>query len=190
MVMMDLGVSMTLFERPGSVSAVILSTEGVEYIESIKKAVPAIDSRLQAAGQEDVAAAGLKMMSVTAGFTDTMNSAVIVVVFLFVTIVMIVSVMERRREIGILRAIGARRWTILCVVACESLVLSIAGALLAWPIWGVIGALMVSGYTSPAELIISAWWEIASLAGIVGVGAALLPAWRAARVDPLEALRS
>lgn len=189
MVLMDLGTSMELFERPGSVSAVILTTEGVEHIESIKEAVPSVDSHLQAASQEDVAAAGLKMMSITAGFTDTMNSAVIVVVFLFVTIVMIVAVMERRREIGILRAIGARRRVILSVVACESLVLSLAGALLAWPVWSVIGALMGGGYSSPVELIMAAWWEIASLAVVVGIGAALLPAWRAVRVDPLEALR-
>jgi ABC-type lipoprotein release transport system permease subunit len=189
LVLMDLATSKELFERPGSVTAMILATEGVEYIESIKDAIPSLDSGLQAASQEDVAAAGLKMLSITAAYTNTMNSAVIVVVFLFISIVMIVAVMEQRRAIGILRAIGAQRRAILNLVACESLVLSLAGALLAWPIWSVVGTLIGGGYSSPVELILTAWWQIASLAFVVGIGAALLPAWRAVRVDPLEALR-
>lgn len=189
MVMMDLGTAQALLERPGSVSAVILSVKDVENVDPIRTAVEKLDPRLQTGSQEEITAAALEMMDVTAEYTGMINSVVVVVVFLFVTIVMIVAVMERRRDIGVLRAIGAPRRTIFGIVASESLVLSIAGVLLAWPIWGLIGSFFVGEFVSPGDVILSAWLDMGMLALVVGVGASLIPAWRAVRVDPLEALQ-
>ncbi len=189
MVLMDLRSAQGLFERPRSVSAVILSMSNVEDIDPIRTEIEAMDSRLQTGSQEEVMDAAMEMMSVTEEFTGMINSAVYVVVFLFVTIVMIVGVMERQHDIGVLRAIGANRRTIFSMIASESLALSLAGTLLAWPIWGLIGAVLVGDFTSPADVILAAWLQMGFLALCVGVGASLLPAWRAVRVDPLEALR-
>jgi putative ABC transport system permease protein len=189
MVMMDLGTAQALFERPGSVSGVILSVENIENVAPMRTAVEALDPRLQTGSQEEIMAAALEMMDVTKAYTGMINSVVIAVVFLFVMIVMIVAVMERRRDIGVLRAIGAPRRTIFGIVASESLVLSISGVLLAWPIWGLIGAFFVGDFVSPGNVILSAWLDMALLALIVGIGASLIPAWRAVRVDPLEALQ-
>ncbi len=189
MVLMDLASAQSLFERPESVSAVIITVENVEDIGSIRAKIEGMDSRLQTGSQEEVMAAATEMMSVTEDFTGMINSAVYIVVFLFVTIVMIVGVMERQHDIGVLRAIGASRRTIFSLVAIESLSLSLVGTLLAWPIWGLIGAFLVGDFTGPGDVIFSAWMEMGLLALVVGIGASLLPAWRAVRVDPLEALR-
>jgi putative ABC transport system permease protein len=96
MVLMDLDSAQALFERPESVSAVILTMESVADVDSIRAKIEAMDSRLQTGSQEEVMDAAMEMMSVTEGFTGMINSAVYVVVFLFVTIVMIVGVMERQ----------------------------------------------------------------------------------------------
>jgi putative ABC transport system permease protein len=189
MVLMDLGSAQALFERPESVSAVILTMGSVEDVDSVRAKIEALDSRLQTGSQEEVMDAAMEMMSVTEGFTSMINSAVYVVVFLFVTIVMIVGVMERQHDIGVLRAIGASRRTIFRMIAGESLTLSLAGMLLAWPFWVLIGAVLVGEFTSPADVILAAWLQMGLLALCVGVGASLIPAWRAVRVDPLEALR-
>ncbi len=189
MVMMDLDTAQVLFERPGSVSAVILSVADAEIVDTVRTAAEAMDPRLQTGSQEEITEAALEMMSITADYTGMINSVVVVVVFLFVTIVMIVAVMERRRDIGVLRAIGAPRRTIFGIVVSESLVLSVSGVLLAWPIWGLIGAIFVGDFISPGDVIISAWLDMGMLAIVVGVGASLIPAWRAVQVDPLEAMQ-
>jgi ABC-type lipoprotein release transport system permease subunit len=189
MVMMDLASAQALFERPGSVTAVVLTPDSVEGIPSIRAAVAAVDARLETGVQEEIVAAAVEMTSISDDYTGMIKSTVVAVIFLFVTIVMIVAVMEQQREIGILRAIGARRMVIFGMVALESLALSVAGALLAWPIWGLLSALLVGGLTSDGPVMLSAWAEMALLALFVGVVASILPAWRAVRVDPLESLQ-
>lgn len=103
--------------------------------------------------------------------------------------IMIVSVTERTREIGIMKAVGARRRDIVQLFLVESLVLGLVGA-----VFGVIAGLgfgflgvQLTGWPMAYPLD---WIAIAVGVGIfVGVFSGLYPAWRAARVDPIEALR-
>jgi ABC-type antimicrobial peptide transport system, permease component len=103
--------------------------------------------------------------------------------------IMIVSVTERTREIGIMKAIGARRRDVIQLFLVEALVLGIIGALfgvLAGLAFGFVGvSLLDYPMVYPLD-----WAVIAVGVGIlVGVISGLYPAWRAARVDPIEALR-
>jgi putative ABC transport system permease protein len=103
--------------------------------------------------------------------------------------IMIVSVTERTREIGIMKAVGAKKREVIQLFIVESLILGIIGAIL-----GVILGLGV-GYlalTIPGWPMVVPydWMGIAVAVGIlVGVLAGIYPAWRGARVDPIEALR-
>ncbi len=102
---------------------------------------------------------------------------------------MLVSVSERRSEIGLARAVGARRRQILAIFLTESVLLAalggLAGLLLGWV------AVRALAWTYPAfPAAIPAWAAVAALANALGVGAlfGILPARRATRLDPITAL--
>jgi putative ABC transport system permease protein len=189
MVMMDIAVAQALFDRPGSVSAVILTAEHLEDVARIKTEVERLYPELTAATQEEVQENVRAMYASAYDLVDMVNAVAALVVFLFVTIVMIIAVMERRRDIGVLRAIGASRWSIVKMIAIESLILSLAGTLAAGPLWVVIRIFIEVGIGGAADVILLNWLNIGLLAVFAGLGASLLPAWRAVQVDPLEALR-
>ncbi|WP_302082023.1 ABC transporter permease [Salinibaculum rarum] len=103
--------------------------------------------------------------------------------------IMLVSVTERTREIGIMKAVGARNRDVLVLFLAESSLLGIVGALIAVPV-GLAGAWAATGYADIALTLPFEWFAVAVGVGIfVGVVAGLYPAWRAARVDPIDALR-
>ena len=103
--------------------------------------------------------------------------------------IMLVSVTERTREIGIRKALGARRKDIVTQVLVESATLSLVGALIGISI-GVAGAKIVEA-TTPLPAAISPFWiTVATLMGVsVGMIAGIYPANRAAKFDPVVALR-
>jgi putative ABC transport system permease protein len=103
--------------------------------------------------------------------------------------IMTISVTERTREIGVRKAIGARRREILVQFLIEAAVLTSVGGLLGVLIGSGIGLLVnvVSGF--PVSL---PWWSFALGLGFsasIGIFFGMLPAWRASRLDPIEALR-
>ncbi|RZJ93558.1 MAG: FtsX-like permease family protein [Brevundimonas sp.] len=103
--------------------------------------------------------------------------------------IMLVSVTERTREIGLRMAIGARRSDVLTQFALESVALSLLGGLIGLLI-GVTGGLLMSHFGDwPA--VIPAWAAPLAIgfSTFVGVVFGAYPAWRAAQLDPIEALR-
>ena len=104
--------------------------------------------------------------------------------------IMLVSVTERTREIGIRMSIGAPRQTILRQFLLEALFLSLGGG-----VFGIIagagtGNLVALRFNLP---IMFPWlWMIVSImvCSIIGVSFGLFPAWKAANLDPVEALRA
>jgi len=103
--------------------------------------------------------------------------------------IMLVSVMERTREIGVRKALGARRADILAQVLIESGTLSGIGALFGVAI-GVAVTLLV-GAISPLPAAVAPRWILlgVSLGVVVGIVSGVYPASRAARLDPVDALR-
>ncbi|HEV2854426.1 MAG TPA: ABC transporter permease [Thermoanaerobaculia bacterium] len=103
--------------------------------------------------------------------------------------VMLVSVSERTREVGLLRALGVRRRQVLAVFLTESALLSATGGLLGLAVgWGAVRVLVHLFPALPASP--PAWAVAAALLLSLGVGLffGLLPARRAARLDPVAAL--
>jgi putative ABC transport system permease protein len=103
--------------------------------------------------------------------------------------IMLASVAERTREVGVRRAIGATRRDIAAHFLVESSLLTSTGGLLG-AVLGIAGSFLIQRLAGwPTAL--SPLMLLASLltAAAVGVGFGLYPAWRAARLEPMEALR-
>ena len=102
--------------------------------------------------------------------------------------IMLVSVTERTKEIGIRKSLGARKMDILKQFLLESVTLAaIGGAIgvfLAWMVGKVVTAVFFQTYLS----ILAISFAI-GVSGLVGVLSGIFPAWKAARLDPIEALR-
>jgi putative ABC transport system permease protein len=106
--------------------------------------------------------------------------------------IMLVSVTERTREIGICKAIGAKRHHILLQFLLEALVLCLLGGIIGLIFGYGIGALaasLIPGFPADAY---TPWWAIVLALGFsafVGVVFGMLPAAKAANLDPISSLR-
>jgi putative ABC transport system permease protein len=105
--------------------------------------------------------------------------------------IMLVSVKERTREIGICKAIGARSRDILLQFLIEAVTLSLLGGLLGLAIGYGLGA-MIAALIPDFPPAVVPWWAVVLsvlFSGTVGVVFGVVPASQAARLDPIEALR-
>ena len=103
--------------------------------------------------------------------------------------IMLVSVTERTKEIGIRMSLGARQFDVLRQFLFEAVTLSMIGGTIGLIIAELLG-FVITAIVFPTRI---PWWAILVAIGVsavVGVGAGLYPAWKAARLDPIEALRA
>ena len=108
--------------------------------------------------------------------------------------IMLVSVTERTREIGIRRAVGATAGDIVTQFVTEALTLSLLGGL-AGVVIGIGASLLVDGQTVGEQemtTVIEAWSIAAAfgVAAVIGLLSGIYPAWRATVIDPIVALRN
>jgi putative ABC transport system permease protein len=106
-----------------------------------------------------------------------------------VVAIMMIAVTERTREIGIRKAIGATRREILWQFLFEAVTVTCIGAILGM-ILGATGAFLIAALTPiPAAVPLTAVVAALGMATVAGVLFGMWPAWKAARMDPVEALR-
>ncbi|MFD5512877.1 ABC transporter permease [Streptomyces sp. NPDC127051] len=122
---------------------------------------------------------GLLGLSVIVGALGVMNTLTL-------------SVIERTREIGLLRAVGLQRFQILCMIQIESLVITLFGSVLGaglGVVWGVAGQRVLRG-EGLRELAVptGSLMEMILSAMLIGLLAALAPAFRASKVNVLTAI--
>jgi putative ABC transport system permease protein len=123
-------------------------------------------------------------------FTWVIMAIGLIIGFAVVCLSMYMSVLQRTREIGILKSLGGSKWFILRIVLAEALLLGVGGTLL-----GIVmsfGAYWLIAQLVPASIpmiIVPSWWPIAGAVTLVGaVLGSLYPGLTAASHDPIEAL--
>jgi len=104
--------------------------------------------------------------------------------------IMLVSVTERTREIGVRKAIGATRNNILTQFLVEAMTLAAVGGVIG-EIFGSLVGLAVRFFVSGLPASISPFWLVIgfSISAMIGIFFGVYPAWKAARLSPVEALR-
>jgi len=103
--------------------------------------------------------------------------------------IMLATVTERTREIGVRRALGAKRKDIIVQFLVETVVLSIGGGLIG-VVFGIVVPLLVSWFAD-MKTIITAWSVLMAfgISGLTGIIFGIYPASQAAKLDPIDALR-
>jgi putative ABC transport system permease protein len=104
--------------------------------------------------------------------------------------IMLVSVTERTREIGVRKSIGAKKAGILTQFLIESVTLALVGGL-GGILAGFVNGLLVGLLVLHMGMAFPAGWSLAAMfvCGLIGVVFGMYPAWKAASLDPIEALR-
>lgn len=155
-----------------------LTTQINNQVEDVRGNSPlAIIRQIQSSlGSIQLALIGIGAVAVFVGGLGIMNT-------------MIMSVMERRRDMGIMKALGATRRTIIMQVVQESVILSLLGGFSALVVAyiGVSALPALTGFTGilTLNLVILGF----AFALILGIGAGVYPALQASKLDPVEVLR-
>lgn len=188
--------ALDMFDREGLMEIDVLYREGAveeEVVEGIRRVLVARH------GQEDFTITTQRqMLDVLGSILDVLKFAVgalggisLLVGGVGILTIMTIAVTERTAEIGLLRAIGAERSQVLALFLAEAVVLAGLGGLAGLGL-GAGGAALLR--LAVPSLPTHTPWSFALLAEAVaiavGLAAGILPARRAARLDPLEALRA
>ncbi|MFH8973384.1 ABC transporter permease [Streptomyces sp. NPDC017890] len=181
-----IGDSSVLLETRGGASAAV-----EEALTTALGENPAI--RVQT--KDDVSKSISKVINLLLNMVYALLAMAVVVAVLGVVNTLAMSVVERTREIGMLRAIGLHRGGVRHLVRLESVAISLFGGVLGVGLGAFLGwavGRLVAQHMVTYELVLPAGRMAVFLvfALVVGVVAALWPAARAARMDPLEAIRS
>jgi putative ABC transport system permease protein len=172
--------SVTVEDAIDEVTAVLRSTRGLR---------PGADNNFAIVTQDKLLGS---FNSVTRGFFLVMialSSVGLMVGGIGVIAIMMISVTERTREIGVRKALGATRRAILWQFLVEAATLTLVGGLAGMALGG-IGTLIVKLATPlPASVPVISIVAAVGMSIVTGVVFGLVPAARAARLDPVEALR-
>ncbi|WP_339316538.1 ABC transporter permease [Paenibacillus sp. FSL R10-2734] len=184
--------------RSKGVRSITIATTSADTVATVKEKLEStLDAKFNYADNAFSVFDSQEMLETVNSTTDTLSMALagIAGISLFVggigiMNIMIVSVNERTREIGIRKAIGAKKFDILTQFMIESIVLSGLGGVIGVGI-GVAGSWLLGKYTS---LTVSIAWDMVMISFVfsllIGVIFGMMPANKAARLRPIHALRN
>jgi predicted permease len=182
-------------QRPSSYGAIIARTRGdaVQLLREMRRELLALEPNLLFVENQTMEAevdATLFPMRAAAWIVSGIGLAAMLLAAIGLYGVIAFSVARRTREIGIRVALGARPGAVVALVMRQGLVVALAG-LIAGCLLAAVGARAIAGAlygVSAADPV--SWLTAAAVLLVASALANLVPAWRAAHVDPCEALRT
>jgi len=184
----------------GSINAGFLSADSLQdmtQVTSDAKRLLRVRHKLRPDQDEDFTVRNqLDIAKVQEGTADSMTMMLLAIASISLLVggigimnILLVSVTERTREIGIRMAVGAKRWHILLQFLVEAVILSALGGLIGI-VTGIVGAQTASRFAGwptivPPESLVVAF----GFSALVGVFFGLYPANKASRLNPIDALR-
>lgn len=159
-----------------------------EALGSLRAAFP----ELEVVSQKELLGGMEEVLSDQATFFNVMTYSGLATAGIVTFLVLYMAVMERTREIGTLRAVGARRWEVVSTLLVEALLLALSGAAL-----GCLAAPLLLRGVLGEDRAMGEVWAIAIpsmlptvlITVVISLISAAYPALRAARLNPIEALR-
>jgi putative ABC transport system permease protein len=197
LVFVQLGAAQTLFGSTGVTRVDVGARPGVTTDELMGQLEASITNEPYLLSRPSDLAAALS--SETEGFRSTLLLVAAVVLFagaflIFNTLSMTVG--ERSREVGLLRAAGTTRSQVMSFVLLQAIALGVAGSVIGVALGVGMAALTLSWVNSTGPVALGApdiSAELIAIALVIGIlvtlAASLEPAWRAGRISPVEALR-
>jgi putative ABC transport system permease protein len=188
---LPLAVEQELTSSTGKVSQVLLKVDRPENVEAVKSQLQSMlpDHPIYTM-QELVSQLAPENIGGVREFINVIVGIGLVIGFGVVCLSMYMAVLQRTREIGILKSLGATRWFILKLILAEAAIMAIGGTILGillsfcakWIILQLVPA-------SIPQVIVPEWWPRTAVITLIGaLLGALYPGLSAARKDPIEAL--
>jgi lipoprotein-releasing system permease protein len=195
-VFITLRLAQTLLDLPGSVSVIDLSVADLFGADAVADRLRAQTS-LRVDSWMQTNAGLLNALSNQTISNNLIRGFVVAIVALGISSVLVVSVVQKQREIGILRAMGASRRDIMGVFLLQGALMGLLGSALGAGLAYGLLVLFSHIFKSPdgsamysAELDLALVLSASALACVIGLLSAYMPARRAARMDPVQAIRA
>jgi len=193
---LTLDAAQQLVNRKGYVSNILVMLEDPSKGEYVEQTLKGMFTDASVVRQEDLIRQIDRIMNVINGVLIALGSVSLGVGALGILNTIMMSVHERRREIGMLKAVGAERWHVLFLFLSEALIISIVGGLIGCGL-GLAGVYLIQllvsmlGLNLTIPLLIAPHILISAflVAIIIGLIAGIYPSWKASNVPPVEALR-
>jgi putative ABC transport system permease protein len=169
-------------------SDAVSTADGRAAVESALEGFPSVEIEDQEEFLDSIAAQVDQLL----GLVTALLALALIIAFIGIVNTLALSIFERTREIGLLRAIGMSRGQVRRMIRWEAVIVAILGAVLGLVIgaffgWAMVRALADEGITA-LEIPFGTLIGYVIIAGIAGVGAAVFPARRASKVDVLRAV--
>lgn len=181
-----------IYETEGGATQIMIEPEDVSMVQEIKQTIEDEHDDLDAMTIEEALSmveemtGTLNIMTFGIGFVASLVAAIGIIITMYT------SVLERRRQIGIMKAVGALRRTILKQILEEGLMLSVISSLLAVGISYFFVDMLNNVLLGGINLaVITPWLAIGAVAYgvLLTVMSSLYPAWIAVKTDPIKAIR-
>jgi len=158
-------------------------------LRALRRLKPSVDNNFALITQDQLFSTYNKIFGMFFAVMISLSAVGLLVGGVGVIAIMMISVTERTREIGVRKALGATRQTILWQFLVEAVTLTAVGAFVGLVFGWIVAVIIRHAFPIPASIPPVAILMAVVASAVTGIAFGMIPALRAARLDPVEALR-